>query len=339
MTWQIFAACAAGFFWIFALHILTGFLDFMTNGGVGSRSGLVAHIDNAINAALVIPLGSVPAAGVLFVAGVGAALLVGRTQRQRLDGGLRKQETENLVVSPYLPTLTGEASFETSTSGPKIWMSSILSAYEIGNKPGLRVKFFDADWPPARHELDAPSEEEWANLRRYIQGYALAREKLPEAVAVFDEKCFQHMRDVFFAGGFVIVRGNLVEALSRFDLGAGGLVPISFYKADLITAYGGDFFVLNFGARKNSILPEHSQNVVKFAVDHKTGIQHWKVNSWSEDGDVALSPIALDGPDLWVEEVVDNKIFMNGALAQALIEIGMGDVFKLKECQIVFVPD
>lgn len=78
----ILAACAAGFFWILAIHILTGFLDFMIKDGFGSRSGMVVNVDVVIDSALVVPLGGPLAAGVLFVAGIGAAWLVGRTPRQ-----------------------------------------------------------------------------------------------------------------------------------------------------------------------------------------------------------------------------------------------------------------
>lgn len=78
----ILAACSAGFFWIFAVHILTGFLDFMVKDGVGSRSGMVAKIDGVLNSVLVVPLGAPLAAGALFVAGIGTAWLVGRAPRQ-----------------------------------------------------------------------------------------------------------------------------------------------------------------------------------------------------------------------------------------------------------------
>lgn len=78
----ILAACAAGFFWIFAIDVLTGFLDFMAKAGVGSRSGMVANIDGVVSSVLVMPLGAPLAAGALFVAGIGAAWLVGRTPRQ-----------------------------------------------------------------------------------------------------------------------------------------------------------------------------------------------------------------------------------------------------------------
>ncbi|GGB71303.1 hypothetical protein [Blastomonas aquatica] len=65
-----------------------------------------------------------------------------------------------------------------------------------------------------------------------------------------------------------------------------------------------------------------------------TGLELLRVNGWSKDGDVVLSEIALSGPDLWFEARVDHKIFLSDALAQRLISIGLGDVFKLKECRI-----
>ena len=132
-----------------------------------------------------------------------------------------------------------------------------------------------------------------------------------------------------------VVRGKLAEVLSRFDLGEGGLIPFTIYQADLETPYPGEYFLLNFGARKNAVLPTESRHLEKFSVHHQTGFQKWKVNLRSEDGDVALSPAALEGPDLWFEPAIYNKIFMSDRLAQALIEIGMGDVFRLQECRIV----
>ena len=218
----------------------------------------------------------------------------------------------------------------------KVWISSVLSNYDIGNKQGLRSKFFGHDWQPAEFTIPLSPDEVHAAGRRYTQGLSLTRIELPEAAAVWDERSFKKVKDLFTAGGGVfVVRGKLAEVLSRFDLGEGGLIPFTIYKADLETPYPGEFFLLNFGARKNSILVEQSKNVVKFSVHHETGFQKWEVNSWSEDGDVALSLAALEGPELWFEPAIYNKIFMTDRLAEALIEIGMGDVFMLQECRIV----
>lgn len=217
----------------------------------------------------------------------------------------------------------------------KAWMSSLLSNYEIGNKQGLRSKFYGYDWQPAEFKIPLSPDTVHASMKRYAQGFALKRSELPEASAIWDEKSFKKVKDIFTARGIYVVRGKLAEVLSRFDLGEGGLIPFTIYQADLETPYPGEYFLLNFGARKSSVLPEQSNKVEKFSVHHETGFQKWKVNLRSEDGDVALSPAALEGPDLWFEPAIYNKIFMSDRLARALIGIGMGEVFKLQECRIV----
>jgi hypothetical protein len=202
-------------------------------------------------------------------------------------------------------------------------------------KRGARTKFYSHDWEPATYDIPNLPEEVYQAYRRHRAGFALEPSELPEALAVFDAKRFAKERDYFYAGPFAAVKGKLAELLRRFDLGEGGLVPIKIYEADLVTPHPGEFFYLNFGARKNSLLPERSKGVEKFAVDHKTGFQYWTINWWFDDCDVALSMDALEGPDLWFEEKVTDELFMSNPLAEALIKIGMGKVFRLKECRVV----
>lgn len=98
-----------------------------------------------------------------------------------------------------------------------------------------------------------------------------------EAAAVFDEERFERTRDLFAVGGFYAVKGRLAQVLSRFDLGEGGLIPFPIYQADLVTPIKGEFFLLNFGARKSSCLPDQSINVAKFLVTKTNGSQIWRV--------------------------------------------------------------
>lgn len=220
-----------------------------------------------------------------------------------------------------------------STHGA-VWMSSVLDNYDIGMKQGARAKFCGHEWTPASLQLPVPPDEVLSASKRHRQGFALQRIEFPEAIAVWDEKRFIKVKDIFMAGPFYAVKGRLAETLARFDLGEGGLIPFTIYKGDLETPYPGEFFLLNFGSRKSTVLPERSQNVVKFSVHHETGFQKWKVNSWSEEGDVTVSPTALDSPALWFDPAIYNKIFMSDALAQAVMAIGMGDVFRLQRCTI-----
>lgn len=215
-----------------------------------------------------------------------------------------------------------------------VWMSSVLTPQGLGDRQGTHTKFFNHRWNPATFEIPVEPEEVYQAYRRHREGFALERSEFPEAIAVFNEKQFAKRRDLFFAGPFFAVKGKLADTLARFDLGEGGLIPFTIYKADLETPYPGEFFLLNFGCQKKTVLPERSQNVVKFSVHYETGFQKWEVNSWSEEGDVVVSPTVLEGPDLWFDPAIYNKIFMSDALAQALIAIGMGDVFKLKRCTI-----
>jgi hypothetical protein len=218
----------------------------------------------------------------------------------------------------------------------KVWMSSVLSNYALSIDQGIRNKYYGHDWEEARIDgMNSPEEAHEARVRNE-RGFALCREDFPEASAVWNEKMYSKVHDFFRIGPFHAVKGKTAEVLSRFDLGHGGLIRYPIYKADLETPMDGEFFLLNFGARKDSFLPEQSENVVMRGVRAATGQQIWKINSWHGDGDVALAPSALEGSDLWFEEVVSyGGIFMSDALAQALIDIGQKDLFALKKCQIV----
>ena len=162
----------------------------------------------------------------------------------------------------------------------------------------------------------------------------MQREELPEAAAIWNEKSFRKIQEISWAGGFLFVRGKLAEILSRFDLGEGGLVPFPIHKADLETPYPGEFFLLNFGARKNSLLPEKCEDAHKFVVEKATGKQLWKINYLKADAQVAMSQAALDGPDLWFEEASHNKIFMSDALGIALANTQDLKEWRLHPCNV-----
>jgi hypothetical protein len=126
----------------------------------------------------------------------------------------------------------------------------------------------------------------------------------------------------------------LAEVLSRFDFGNGGLIPLPVYQEDLTTPEPGPFFLVNFGARKDSLIAEQS-NLRKFYVDPATGRQVWTAPFGLNDGDVALTPAALVGADVWNEERIRSVIFMSDALVTAIREAGVKIDFQLSQCRIV----
>ncbi|MFC3308963.1 hypothetical protein [Blastomonas aquatica] len=110
--------------------------------------------------------------------------------------------------------------------GGQVWMSSVLDNYDIGMKQGARAKFYGHDWNPASLTIPTEPEEVYQASKRHREGFALQRSELPEAIAVWDEKRFNKVKDIFMAGPFYAVKGRLAETLSQFDLGEGGDNPL-----------------------------------------------------------------------------------------------------------------
>jgi hypothetical protein len=146
---------------------------------------------------------------------------------------------------------SGEPREENRMSG-KVWFSSFMSDYRIGNKQGLRTKFRGEEWEPPQHMVAAESAKVYAAAMKHSKGYSLAEDDLPEAVAVFDTKSFRRAGELFVAGRFYAVKKQLADVLENFDLGDGGLIPFEIYENDLVTPIKEQFYYLNFGARKKS---------------------------------------------------------------------------------------
>jgi hypothetical protein len=154
-------------------------------------------------------------------------------------------------------------------------------------------------------------------------------------VAIWDRKSFAKVGDFFWANGFVAVKGRLAEVLSRFNFGEGGLIPLPVYQEDLTTPEPGAFFLVNFGARKDTLLAEQSKALRKSYVDPNTGKQLWQVPFGLNDGDIALAPAALVGADVWNEERIRSVLFMSDPLVTAIREAGVTIDFRLSQCRIV----
>ncbi|SFI30946.1 hypothetical protein [Bradyrhizobium sp. cf659] len=139
----------------------------------------------------------------------------------------------------------------------QVWISEVLSNGDLGNKLGLRQKWYDEPWeaPYVRHIVPKKSEHVRAAIFKHFAGHTLKREELPEASAVYSMSDFKRAKDVFFAGAFLAVKGRIADVLAKFDFGAGGLVPYTIYEADENTPLPGPFYLVNFGSFKDCFLP------------------------------------------------------------------------------------
>lgn len=213
-------------------------------------------------------------------------------------------------------------------------MSSVYGNHRLGERLGTRTKRHGREWDPATTDVPVATPEDLEAMTLQTQGFALPRESFPEADAVYNDKLFRRVGELFCTAGFFVVRGKLARILSAFDLGDGGLMPFPVFQEDLVTPYGEEFFILNIGARKNTVLINKCENATAFYVDKKSGGQVFKLNKLKADGKVALSATALDGPDLWVETSIYNKLFMSDALASALHNAGLAESWRLQRCHV-----
>jgi hypothetical protein len=229
----------------------------------------------------------------------------------------------------------------------QVWISEVKSNGELFDKLGLRDKWYGEPWeaPYVRHYIPDRSNKVNAALDRYALGHTMKREEMPEASAVYSMSHFKRAKDVFSVGGFLAVKGRVAEVLSRFDFGTGGgLVPYTIYEADEKTPLPGPFYIVNFGPQKDCFRPDASAGLLpdarsgtrieKLGVDQKTGLTHWTVRSVRDD-DVALSPSALEGADLWTCPGVKSRIFMSNRVVEALNASSTDVDFVLHRCRIV----
>jgi hypothetical protein len=217
----------------------------------------------------------------------------------------------------------------------KVWMSSVYGNHQIGDKTGICAKHFYDAWMPAQHiQLSWPKNVSEA-MSKNGRGHPASRQDMPEAAAVWDNKCFKRLKDVLTVSGYFVITGELVDVFKDMDFGEGGLVELPFYEADLVTPLAQKFFMINVGARKDAFLPEASENKRSLWIDEETGRDFWKVNGTKSDGIVSLSAAALNGPDLWVDVSVNSKLFMSDRLGTALSKTRHAEQWDLLPCQIV----
>lgn len=215
-----------------------------------------------------------------------------------------------------------------------VWMSSVYGNHRLGERLGTRTKMYGRAWDPATSDVPVATADELKAMNLQTQGFALARESFPEAAAVYDDKLFRGVGELFCSAGFFVVRKKLATILSSFSLGDGGLIPFPVFQADLVTPYAGDFFLFNIGARKDTILIEKCENATKFYTDKNSGQQVWHINKLNADGNVVLSDAAIIGADLWAEIAVHDKLFMSDALASVLHDAGLAKSWRLQRCHV-----
>ncbi|MEI2296751.1 hypothetical protein [Ensifer sp. MJa1] len=215
-----------------------------------------------------------------------------------------------------------------------VWVSSVMGDYTIGNRQGIREKFYGGDWAPPTFRLGVEPDHVVVAHRRHTRGETLERTDFPEAMYVFAENNWKRVGDLFCAGPFYAVKGRLAEVLKDFDLGKGGLIEFPIYAADKTTRLPGPFYLLNFGAIKDSFVPGESRRLHPERTVEQNGYELWAAYD-IEDGDIALTAAAFEGADLWLERKLQRTLFISGRLHDAIIAAKVKVKFRSVRARIV----
>lgn len=139
--------------------------------------------------------------------------------------------------------------------------------------------------------------------------------------------------DLFFASSYWIVSERAADVLRQFDLGEGALYPVSegvFKKGNKIRL-PKEYFCWMFGNKKSAFLSQVSRNVRAPKIE---GLW-WNMPWTPADDDVAVSGQALPGPDVWLDKMLFQSVFLSGPLGDALDAAGLREAFRLFKCRVI----
>jgi hypothetical protein len=138
--------------------------------------------------------------------------------------------------------------------------------------------------------------------------------------------------DIFSAGGSWVASVAFAEVLRQFNLGRTALYPTRLLQHDRKTPVeGSDYYCLGFGERKEVFLPTESPGATKPHEDQDI----WKLSLDPKDDDLAVTPRALDGVDLWMDPRVRHAFFLSDRLVMALKSAKLARRLGLRRCRVI----
>lgn len=138
---------------------------------------------------------------------------------------------------------------------------------------------------------------------------------------------------------WILVSDRLRIVLETFDMGAGGFYPTRVCSKDGSKLLSKSHCFWNFGNSKKTWLPNACPRVEPtFHGPDKSEPTSWFPPVNLEDGDIAVTPQASDGPDVWAEWRLKSCLLFSGALVRALQNEHLDKPFYFKSCRILEAP-
>ncbi|MCB1510936.1 MAG: hypothetical protein KDJ36_08525 [Hyphomicrobiaceae bacterium] len=188
------------------------------------------------------------------------------------------------------------------------------------------IKGFDSDI------YEADEEKALLGLRMTRRAEIVTPDQVPKIMWLKPTQKLKNAPDLFLGGGYWIASAALADVLRQFDLGETKLYPVSLFRSDRKTPFDGEHFCVAFGEIKDTALPELSPRLGK--VPYRTD-PLWTLSLAPEDGDVALSPGATQGVDLWMEPKIRDAFFLSRNLVTALRAAKLTKRLGLTRCRVI----
>jgi hypothetical protein len=146
-------------------------------------------------------------------------------------------------------------------------------------------------------------------------------------------KLSDRLPDLFLANAYPIVSERAADALRQFELGGGALYPVDqVFQKDRQTKIPGTFFCWIFGNTKAAFTAEQSREARPFAGPNSG---RWKMPFVHKDDQLAVSQMALGGPDVWVDPTLFKSVFVSGRVGEAFEQAGLRRAFRLFRCRVI----
>ncbi len=183
-------------------------------------------------------------------------------------------------------------------------------------------------------DLQGAGDDERAirGSKAFTSALPVAQDDCPRRIWSTRAGSLGRLPDVFLVNGYWIVSGEAADLMRRFDLGEGDFFPVEILLSDRTTPASGSWFVWSIGNKKTAFLEAHSP-----AARAMTGVGRslCLIPTMPKDDDIAVSPAALEGPDIWMDKTLFKSIFVSGPLGEALTAAGLAKAFRLYRCRLV----
>lgn len=204
-----------------------------------------------------------------------------------------------------------------------IWVSAIFASGTL--QRGWKVDLL--------HEGKA---REGALLFDNKNGLPIVKEERPQKIWATDyDPPIRKLPTVFNIGYAIVVSEEVKHVFDGFDLGQGDLLPMDegIYQADQITKYNGNYFSWVVGNKKTAVLLDDTTGKMK--LNPRGEVWHLASASSLADDYVAVSRAALEGPDQWVDPLLQSSLFLSRRLGDAIVDAGLKEAFFLYRCRVI----